>query len=56
LSKGWYGMVPGVRNENVDGLEMYLMYGAGMWLVWKGSQSMDWVCGQLLLLSTKDRL
>jgi hypothetical protein len=38
-------MVPSVWNGNVDGLESYLMYGMGMWKVWKGAQSTDWVCG-----------
>jgi hypothetical protein len=38
-------MVPGVQNENVDGLERYLMYKMGMWMVWKGSRCADWVCG-----------
>jgi hypothetical protein len=35
--------VPGVRIGNVDGLERYLMYRLGWWLVWKGAQSTVWV-------------
>jgi hypothetical protein len=38
----WYGTW--LRNGNVDGLKRYLMYGVGIWMVWKGVQSMDWVC------------
>jgi hypothetical protein len=32
-------MVPGVRIGNVDDLERYLVYGTGMWMVWKGARS-----------------
>jgi hypothetical protein len=35
--------VPGVRIGNVDGLERYFMYGMGLWIVWKGAQSMVWL-------------
>jgi hypothetical protein len=37
-------MVPGVWIKTVDCLERYLLYG-GMWMVWKGAQSVDWFCG-----------
>jgi hypothetical protein len=36
-------MVPGVRIGNVDDMERYLVYGLGMWMVWKGAQSTVWV-------------
>jgi hypothetical protein len=34
-------MVPCVRIEIVDCLEMYLVYGLGYWLDWKDAQSTD---------------
>jgi hypothetical protein len=50
---GWFEKVPGVQNRmrlvpsvrigNVDSLERYLVYGLGMWMVWKGTRSMVWV-------------
>jgi hypothetical protein len=50
---GWIGKVPGVRfglwsvpdvwNVIVDGLERYLVYGMGLWMVWKGAQSTVWL-------------
>jgi hypothetical protein len=50
---GWFGKVPGVwfglwsvpdvQNGIVDGLEMYLVYEMGLWMVWKGAQSMVWL-------------
>jgi hypothetical protein len=50
---GWFGKMPGVRIRlwsvpsvrigNVDGLERYLVYGLGMWMVWKGAWSTTWV-------------
>jgi hypothetical protein len=36
----WF--VPGVRHGNVDGLKRYLMYGMGIWMVWKGAKSTVW--------------
>jgi hypothetical protein len=45
LSKGWFDMVPGVWIGNVDNLERYLVYRVGMWMVWKGARSTDYVCG-----------
>jgi hypothetical protein len=45
LRKGWFGMVFGVWNEIVDSLARYLVYGVGMWMVWKSAQSTDWVSG-----------
>jgi hypothetical protein len=49
---GWSGKVPRVRNRlwlvpnvchgNVDGLKRYLVYGLGMWIVWKGARSTVW--------------
>jgi hypothetical protein len=48
------GMVLDVRIGIVDCLEMYLVYGLGWWLDWKGARSMDWVCGYFLLKSIKD--
>jgi hypothetical protein len=27
----------------VDGLKSYLVYGMGLWMVWKGVRSMEWV-------------
>jgi hypothetical protein len=50
-------LVPGVRIENVNDLERYLMYIMGLWMVWKGvrstvwvmvgTQCADWECGWL---------
>jgi hypothetical protein len=50
---GWFGKVPrvwfgmwsvsGVRNGIVDGLESYLMYRMGLWMVWKGARSTVWL-------------
>jgi hypothetical protein len=50
---GWIGKVlgvrfglwsvPGMRNGIVDGLERYLVYGLGLWLVWKGARSAVWL-------------
>jgi hypothetical protein len=36
-------LVPGVRHGNVDGLEKYLVYKMGLWIVWKGAQGTVWV-------------
>jgi hypothetical protein len=36
-------LVPNIRIGNVDSLEKYLVYGMGMWMVWKGVRSMVWV-------------
>jgi hypothetical protein len=40
-----FGMwsVRGVRNGLVDGLERYLVYELGLWILWKGSQTMIWL-------------
>jgi hypothetical protein len=45
---GWFGKVlrvrfgswsvPNVRIGNVDGLERYLVYRMGLWMVWKGAE------------------
>jgi hypothetical protein len=35
-------LVPGVMHGLVDGLERYLVYGLGLWMVWKGPQSRFW--------------
>jgi hypothetical protein len=50
---GWIGKVPGVQIRlwsvpgiwigNVDSLERYLMYGMGLWMVWKGAPSTVWL-------------
>jgi hypothetical protein len=50
-------MVPDIWIGNVDGLERYLVYEMGMWMVWKGTWSMvcvvvgtqrvEWDCGRL---------
>jgi hypothetical protein len=50
---GWIGKVPrvqirlwsvpGIWIGNVDSLERYLMYGMGLWMVWKGAQSTVWL-------------
>jgi hypothetical protein len=55
---GWFGkvprvrfglwLVPGVWIGNVDGLERYVMYKLGMWMVWKVAWSTVW----LMILST----
>jgi hypothetical protein len=45
LSKGWFGKVPGVRYETLDGLERYLMYGMGLWMVLKCARSAVWFLG-----------
>jgi hypothetical protein len=36
-------LLPDIRIGNVNGLERYLVYGLGMWMVWKGSRSTVWV-------------
>jgi hypothetical protein len=36
-------LVPGVWHEIVDSLARYLVYGLGMWMVWKGVWCMVWV-------------
>jgi hypothetical protein len=35
----WFGLwsVPGVQNGIVNGLEMFLVYGLGLWMVCKGA-------------------
>jgi hypothetical protein len=50
---GWFGKVPRVRfvlwlvpnvwNGIVDGLERYLVYKLGLWMVWKGARSTVWL-------------
>jgi hypothetical protein len=50
---GWFGkvlkvqfgmwLVPGMRNGIVDSLARNLVYGMGLWMVWKGAQSMVWL-------------
>jgi hypothetical protein len=43
LSKVWFGMVPYVQTRNVEGMERYLMYRWGMWMVWYGARCVDGV-------------
>jgi hypothetical protein len=52
LDGGWIRKVPGIWNRlwlvpdvwhgSEDGLESYLMYGMGMWMIWKGAWSTVW--------------